>query len=254
MNTFTHAGDIGDIISSLPVIRYFGGGILYIQAAPFTRTFLTPDKWCGLDLLLKKQPYIIDVLPWISGKPTVNLNDFRAHLFKALRKNQMSRNPDDPNLRKSLVDWHLEAHGVPLTEKDGAWLQVEPDPVAPVVINRTGPGRASHHVYHNPSFPWHRVWKKYRDRAVFIGTPQEHAVFCAVCGDIAHWPTADLLGAARVIAGSSLFIGNQSACLWIAEGLKKNYVLEVWPSGPNSLVHRPGAIHGWNEKVELPDV
>jgi len=248
MNSFRHAGDIGDIIGGLPVIRYFGGGVLFIEAAPYTRQFLTPDKWCGLDLLLNEQPYIHGVLPWERQQVNMVLNDFRANMGRALRKG-------DPAARqKSLVDWQLEAHGVPLTEKDKAWLAVEPDPVAPVVINRTGPGRASHHNYHNPAFPWHHVWKKYKDKAVFVGLPEEHAVFCAVCGEIPHHKTANLLEAARVIAGAELFIGNQSACFWCSEALKKNYVLEVWPQGPNSLVHRPGAIHGWNSDVELPDI
>lgn len=248
MTSFRHAGDIGDILAGLPVMRYFGGGILYIEAAGYTRQFLTPDKWCGMDLLLKQQPYVADVLPWQNQSVSINMNDFRYNMGRALRK----RDPEAS--KKSLVDWQLEAHGVPLTEKDKAWLQVKPEVVAPVVINRTGAGRASHHCYHNPWFPWHRVWKKYRDRAVFIGLPEEHAIFCAVCGEIPHHKTANLYEAARVIAGSSLFIGNQSAPIWIAEGLKKNYVLEVWRAGPNVLIHRPGVVHGWDERVELPDV
>jgi len=248
MNTYRHAGDIGDLLAFLPVIRYFGGGVLYIEAAPYTRQFLTPDKWRDLDLLLKEQPYIVDVLPWNGERVSICGNDFRAHMGRALRKG------DPAARRKSLVDWQLEAHGVPLTEKDKAWLGVEPEVVAPVVINRTGPGRQPHHVYHNPNFPWHRVWQKYHKEAVFVGLPEEHEVFCAACGDVARYPTADLYQAAKVIAGAKLFIGNQSACFWMAEGMKKNIVLEVWPSGPNSLIHRPGAHHGWDHTVVLPDL
>jgi len=254
MNSFRHAGDIGDCLAFLPVIRYFGGGVLYIEAAPYTRQFLTPDKWCGLDLLLKQQPYIHDVLPWEHQRVNINGNDFRANMGRALRKASLQRNLGDPAFQKSLVDWQLEAHGVPYTEKDRAWLSVEPDPVAPVVINRTGPGRASHHCYHNPAFPWHRVWQKYKDKAVFVGLPEEHRVFSAVCGEIPHWPTRDLFHAARVIAGASLYIGNQSACFWLAAGMHKRHILEVWPSGPNSLMFYPGSIHGWNVDVELPNL
>jgi hypothetical protein len=254
MNTYRHAGDLGDILAGLPVIRYFGVGVLYIEAAPYTRQFLTPDKWCGLDILLKQQPYIVDVLPWENQRANITMNDFRANMGRALRKASIQRNYDDPAFRKSLVDWQLEAHGVPLTERDRAWLAVEPNPVAPVVINRTGPGRAPHHVYQNPNFPWHWVWQKYHDKAVFIGTPEEHRVFSATCGDLRYHPTKDLNEAARVIAGASLFIGNQSACFWIAAGLHKPHVLEVWPSGPNSCLFYPGAIHGWNVDVELPNL
>ena len=254
MTSYRHAGDIGDLLAFLPVMRYFGGGILYIEAAGYTRQFLTPDKWCGVNLLLKEQPYVSEVLPWQNQPVSINGNDFRYNMGRALRKASVHGQRDDSVFKKSLIDWQLSAHGVPLTEKDKAWLQVKPEVVAPVVINRTGCGRASHHVYHNSNFPWHRVWKKYRDRAVFVGLPEEHAAFCNVCGELPHYRTADLLGAARVIAGSSLFIGNQSACFWIAEGLKKNIVLEVWPQGPNCLVPRAGVHHGWDTKVELPDV
>lgn len=246
MRTFRHAGDIGDIVSSLPVIRYFGGGALLIEAADYTRQKLTKDKWCGLDLLLKQQPYITDVREWNREMVSVNLNDFRANLHRFMRKGMFKD--------KSLTDWHLEAHGVPLTEKNTAWIQSEPHRVDRVVINRTGPGRAPHHVYQNPSFPWHRVWQKYHKEAVFIGSPIEYEVFKHTCGEIPYFPTANLLEAARVIAGSDLFIGNQSVCFWIAEAMKKNLILEVWPSGPNSLTFRPGAIMGWDQNVALPDL
>ena len=246
MNTYRHAGDIGDVLFSLPVIRYFGGGVLFIEAARYTRQLLTPDKWCGLDVLLKQQPYITDVLPWHGERVTVCLNDFRARMQSTLRRGE--------GKQRHLADWMMEAHGVPLSEKDKAWLSVEPNAVAPVVINRSGPGRQPHHVYHNPQFPWHRVWKKYHQHAVFIGHPEEHAVFTATCGEVPYHPTADLYEAARVIAGASLFIGNQSACHAIAEGLKRNILLEVWPSGANTLSYRPGVTHGWDLNIQLPDL
>lgn len=249
MLTYKHAGDIGDIIAFLPVMRYFGGGDLLIEAAPYTRQRLTPDKWCGLDLLLKQQPYINDVREWNFELCNYNGNDFRAHMHHATRKGLFN------NIKnKSLVDWQLETHGVPLGEKDRAWLSVEPKKVARVVFNRTGAGRPQHHVYHNPLFPWHSVWKKYHRESVFIGTPMEYEVFKAQIGTVPYYPTENLFEAAKVIAGSDLFIGNQSACFWIAEGMKKNLILEVWPQGPNSNVFRPGAIQGFDQNVSLPDL
>lgn len=246
MNTYRHAGDCGDLIGFLPVIRHFGGGILYIEAAPYTRQRLTPDKWFGLDLLLKEQPYIADVQPWQGQRVGVNGNDFRSNMSRALRRGE--------GRQKALVDWMLETHGVPLNAKNEAWLTVKPEVVAQVIINRTGPGRQPHQIYHNPNFPWHRVWQKYHKNAVFIGLPQEHEIFCATCGEVPYHPTKDFYEAARVIAGASLFIGNQSACFWIAEGLKKPIVLEVWPQGANCLIFRDWVFHGWDHTVQLPDL
>jgi hypothetical protein len=247
MLTYRHAGDAGDIIASLPVVRHFGRGDFLIEASTYTRQALTPDKWCGLDLLLKQQPYINDVREWRREMVTINLNDFRARLFKAIRVGQSKD--------KSLVDWCLEAHGLPLNLKDTAWLTVDqPVKAAKVVFNRTGPGREPHHVYHNLMFPWHRVWQKYHENAVFIGTSLEHASFCAQIGPVPHQPTSNLLEAARVIAGADLFVGNQSCCFWIAEAMKKKLVLEVWPQGPNSNVFRDGATQGFDQNVWLPEI
>jgi ADP-heptose:LPS heptosyltransferase len=40
---------------------------------------------------------------------------------------------------------------------------------------------------------------------------------------------------ARVIAGASVFIGNQSAPMAIAAGLGKNLIEECWQGNPNCL-------------------
>ena len=223
---------------------------MLIEAANYTRQVLTPDKWCGIDDLLRVQPYITAVRAWRYGEQVqVNLNDFRQRLFKALRAGQ--------HKDKSLVDWMLETHGCPLSAKDEAWLTVPLDKiekVARVVINRTGPGRPMHHVYQNHLFPWHRVWQKYKDVAVFVGTELEYDSWCALFGEIPHCVTGTLYDAARVIAGADLFIGNQSVCRAIASGMKKDIVLEVWPSGANCLENRPGVINGWDQHTKLPDL
>lgn len=247
MNSFRTAGDIGDIVYQMPAIRAFGGGIVLIEAATYTRQMLTPDKWFGIDLLLKAQPYIHDVREWRHGEQaSINLNDFRSRLFRAIRMNQ--------DKEKSLADWVLETHGIPLNAKDEAWISVNPNPVAKVVFNRTGTGRLPQHVYHNQRFPWHRVWKKYGKDAVFIGTPDEYEVFRNVCGEVPYHHTPNLMDAAKVIAGSELFVGNQSVCHAIAEGLKKRILLEVWPQGPNTLFFRDGVVHGWDQTVVLPEL
>lgn len=246
MKTFVCAGDRGDILGSLPAVRALGGGVYYFQAIHWTRERLTPDKWFGLDRILKAQPYIADVLEWRGENTTYNMNDWRARLEHALRCGV--------GKDKSLVDWHLEQFALPLNAKDEQWLTIPPRRVARVVFNRTGPGRPPRHVYHNLRFPWHLIWKKYQHDAVFVGLPEEYEMFRATCGEVPHEKTADLYEAAQVIAGCDLFVGNQSAPFWIAEGLKKRILLEVWPHGPNCLVPREGVVHGWNEKTELPDL
>lgn len=207
---------------------------------------LTPDNWRGLDALIKQQPYISDVREWQRAQTSFNLNDWRVRHGRALRTGQLKDRP--------LTDWQLDQYGLPFTERDTAWLTVEPRKEARVVFNRTGAGRSRHHVYHNPRFPWHLVWQKYGKDAAFVGTEDEYRVFCATCGKVPHIPTKDLYEAAQVISGCDLFIGNQSACFWMAEGMKKNLVLEVWMDGQNSTIVRPGATQGYDENVMLPNL
>jgi hypothetical protein len=252
MRAFRHAGDLGDIIYAMPIMRAICNdepGVLLIEAANYTRQMLTPDKWCGLHELMLRQSYVADVRPYRSGEPcTINFNDFRARLGPSLR---MGIGKD-----KHLTHWMCDAHGIPTTCMNEAWLKLD-DPIKEcrVVFSRAGAGREPHQVYQNPQFPWHYVWEKYHKDAVFVGTDHEHEMFSATCGKVPHYKTKTLLEAARVIAGAELFVGNQTATHAIAEGLKKKIVLEVWPQGPNCLVFDKGRVeHGWDQYVKLPDL
>ena len=243
---FRCAGDLGDATFSLCIVKHFGGGIYLFEAANYTRVSLTPDKWKPVESLWRAQPYISDVQQYVGQPVDINLNDFRANMFRSLRRNI--------GKETSLLDWMMTAHDVPRDVANKPWLTVDPNPVAKVVISRSGAGRSQQYVYHNPRFPWHSVYQKYHKDAVFVGLPDEYELFRKLCADVPYYPTPDLLEAARVIAGAKLFVGNQSLCHAIAEGLKKDIVLEVWRDGPNCLFHRPGVVHGWDENTPLPDL
>lgn len=246
MITYSHSGDAGDLIAGLPVIRHLGAGVLYLRASSYTRVMLSPENWRGLDRIIKAQPYIHDVLEWRNHKVAYNLDDWRARLFKSVRAGK--------DRDKSLLSWQLEQFGVPESAALEPWIKVEPKKIARVVFNRTGPGRLPQHTYQNSRFPWHYVWEKYRKNAVFVGLPEEHRIFCATCGAIPHVQTRDLFEVAQVIAGCDLFVGNQSVAFWIAEGLKKRVILEVWMHGQNSNIFRDGAVQGYDETVQLPNL
>lgn len=235
--TFQHAGDIGDIIYALPAIKGLDNvAVLLIEAAKYTRQELTPERYAPLVPLLKRQRYIADVRPYMRQRVDVNFNEFRNRMVGAIRR----RLPGA--LTTSLADWQLETCGLPTMWRDTPWLEADPRRVARVVVNRTA-------RYHGPEFPWHRVWKTYlQSDAVFIGTPAEHEAFCAQCGELPYFPTADFKEAADVIAGADLFVGNQSSCFAIAVGLGQNAILEVWPQGPNCIFNRSNIINvtSWN--------
>lgn len=232
MPTYRHAGDSGDMIAFLPVMRHYGRGVLFIEAANYTRVKMTPDKYSPLIALLEYQPYVEKVQQWIGQHTDICGNDFRARMFKELRSH------DSPYKSKSLVDWQLETHGVPLSAKNEAWISVpEARREAAVVFNRSA-------RYHNPLFPWPSIVGRYGKDAVFCGLPEEHQAFVRTFGPVPFLPTSDFMELAKVIAGCDLFIGNQSCPHMIASAMKKNIILEVWSHGPNALEYRPGVIHG----------
>lgn len=247
---FRSAGDVGDIIFQLPAVKKLvgphGKAIFYIEAAPYTRVRMERQNWRGLDRILKAQDYISDVLPWQGQSVDICLNDFRAVMQRALRQNQ--------GRDVHISVWVSRAHRISENLHDEPWLTIEPVKVAPVVINRTGPGRPPHLVYHGKNFPWRRVVEKYHDNMVFIGSPLEHEVFQAVFGDVKYYPTPSLYEAAQVIAGCSLFIGGQSAPHAIAQGLGKPIILEVWHNGPNCLSTRQNVTNVWDHNVTLLEI
>ncbi len=81
--------------------------------------------------------------------------------------------------------------------------------------------------YNNQFFPWREAMEFYGPKAMFVGLKAEHEAFQHNFGPIEHRPTENLLEVAELIAGSLLFLGNQSSPLAVAEGLKHPRIVEV---------------------------
>jgi hypothetical protein len=237
MRWFGHSGDLGDIIYALPTVRAVGGGVLYLYHKPGkTWHGMDADRAASLRSLLILQPYLDEVVFCPDGHPPAapdhNLNGFRDH-------GRTGRN---------LADMHLATHGLGPEARHTPWLEVDrPVAEAAVVFARSARCR-------NENFPWKRVWETYRPIAGFVGTAQEHEEFRRSIGPVPLIPTPNLLDLARVIAGSRLFIGNQSCPAAIAEGLKHPLILEVYPPLPNCCFERLGRINARDGDIELPAV
>ena len=228
---FGHSGDLGDIIYALPTIRAAGGGDLMLYHKPGRTTHgMDEQRVAAIKPLLEIQPYIKRVIWCPHGHEDHNLNGFRDH-------HQPGRN---------IADMHLATHGFNSDARHAKWLSVDfTTELQPVIFCRS-------ERYQNGQFPWKRVWKQYRHSAVFLGGAGEHERFCVECGHVPFRETANLLEAARIIAGAKLCVANQSVLHAIAEGLKHNTILEVCPSQPNCIFERIGKLNGWNENIELP--
>ena len=237
---FHHSGDMGDVIYSLPAIRALGGGALYISADcrhPYPcppRVKVGPEWSASLATLTNAQEYIWNT-QWTQRTPfsaDYDLNEFRKYY------SQPSIDPTSSLWALNRNHWGLKY------EESESWLKVErPNPVAPIVIARSA-------RYHNDDFPWLQLAIKYGNQSVFVGTKEEYRAF--PFQSIPYQPTANLLELARVIAGSKVFIGNQSCPLAIALGLGKNVVTEAWKQNPNCNLHRANQIHWLSGPLDIP--
>lgn len=137
-------------------------------------------------------------------------------------------------------------HGISPNKK---WLFVDP--------SKESNGRivcARSERYRNGSFPWSRIVKHYGERLLFVGLQHEHAEFCSSFGGVQWKPVTNFLEMAQVIAGSELFIGNQSSPMTIAEGLKHPTIQETSTDPADCIYFRDNAQWVDNGGCTLPDI
>ena len=229
MNVFGHSGDCGDLCALLPVIRHLGGGELVLSphigdGGP--REPMTEARARFLLPVIAPQSYIT-AARYESERVTPITHDF-SH-FRVGNKHQRA---------DSLVTWHAQHFKLNAAEIDlSPWLTVTPSPVTrgKVILARSL-------RYHNPAFLWKRVMAAFRHKTVFIGLPEEHKAFLEAHGFfVPHLPVKDALEMAELIAGSDLFVGNQSFPCWLALAMGHTLIQESFPPVPNSRILRPNA-------------
>jgi hypothetical protein len=234
MNIFSHSGDIGDIIYSLPTIRAKGGGKLILFDCPGkTAHGMTKEKVERLRSLLEYQDYI-HALEWSDTLIESSLNGFR----------------DQIRDHGSLADAHLATHGFSWEERAKPWLKCDGSTTTyDVVVHRS-------FRYNNKNFPWGRIVDTYKDRMGFVGFPDEYKKFTDSFGKIPFIEANDFMELAKVIKGCKLYIGNQSSPLSIALGMFHNCIIEVCPdhNHHHCIFQRMNCIIGWDKKIILPDL
>jgi hypothetical protein len=237
MKTFSHSGDLGDIVYALPTIANLGGGHLVLGPRIKVRVAMTLVQFNNIAPLLRCQSYLAKVSYCLEpGDVNYNLDQFRrywaVHLWYG----------------KSIAQFHAEAFNTHLDLDTKPWLFVDMMPKFKsklVVISRSA-------RYHNSLFPWAEIVKTYQDWLVFVGTFSEWKDFCNRFGTVEYYPTVNLLDVARLIATCDLFIGNQSCPYAIAEGLKKSVIQEVYIADPNCMFNRSNAQYATGRHIEFP--
>jgi hypothetical protein len=228
---FKHSGTYGDLIYSLPIVKYLGGGEFYLHLDQINwighhyyhsppsavhQGRLTQEDFECLAPLLAAQDYItaVDVMT-SNTEITHNLDRFRP-AFVGHPGNYV----DMYAAEFGLTDQQEQLRTTP-------WLTVPHKSTIDgrtVAIHRTDrwlPGQLS------------SQWAEWRDQgaeelAFFLGLPHEYELFKSATGwDIPYQQTSNLLEMAQYIAGADQFIGNQSVGLSLAIGLGVEYCCEA---------------------------
>jgi len=216
---FLHSGDIGDIIACLPTIREMGGGRLFLTTSAETpKTGYTQLR--ALLRLLRHQPYLTEV-GFYRGEP-IDI-DFSTHRATGITYG---------NLAVNQMKWAGAK-----ADTATPWLTTPEAPQTDqIVICRS--------ARHQGRLNWHQAVPHFKDRLAFIGLESEWRQFTRKYGHVRYQPTADFLEVAQAIAGSKAIISNQTACWWVAEGMKHRRVLEKRkPELDDSEFVCPNALH-----------
>lgn len=241
--TVAHCGDLGDLIHSLSTLK----AISQTTGKPVQIVVLDRNSICKriihrlplIEPLLQSQDYIAGIKELTDEYPHWDAGSFRS----------------EHNAEKSLAWAHwqhyLGQRTLPriLPDFQNPWItNITPDPRGDqrIIINRTD-------RYQNRHFRWQDIVRHYNTALLFVGTKEEHAAFTSRYGPVEYLPTANLLEVASLIAASPLFIGNQSACFAVAEGMKHRRLLEACLYQPDVMVAKePNFIACGDGGLDLP--
>lgn len=234
-----HYGDFGDVIHMLPICKALGMVNLYFSDRNSVCKRIL-ERLHVLQPLLESQRYV-GIAKGHEGEDIHwNAGEFRQYHSRdnSLAKAHFLHYQGQKHLPKVQID--LKA----------PWITgIMPDQRSKdkIVIHRSD-------RYHNHFFRWKTIVDHYgKDNLLFIGFPSEHRRFCEAFGEVTYIPTANLLEAAQIIAGSEWFMGNQSVCMAIAEGLKHRRVMEACPWQPDVVVESgPDCIVSGDGGLKLP--
>lgn len=236
---FRSSGDLGDIVASLPLVEETPNG-------PHSYFFV--DRACTKPLtsrahlikgLIERQPYIKEVLC------TEDTPDYDLAEFRGFHRADISLMEAQRQYVNSRYKTNIQTRG------DKPWIyNITPKPEADIVLARSP-------RYHNHLFPWFKILEHYRAsnaKILFMGPVEEHRAFTMQFGPVEHKATKDLLEVAELIAGASLFIGNQSSPLAVAEGLKAPRIAEVCLGVCDVIFRDDKAQWVAHGAVELPSI
>jgi len=220
MLSFKHKPKMGDIIYSLPLIKYLGGGILYLD--------IVSEHFPGEEEIWKKNYKwlipLIEIQPYIGNVKIYEGEDFDFDLDYYMDTTHLVQYDE-----VSIVDNHFIAQNMePIPYKK--WLTAGNKSTKEFIVV------ANSDNHHDDDVDYFRLLKD-KDY-VFVGTKSEAQEFEDRSGVkcVKFYETSDALKLAMIINKCKYFIGNQSLPLAIALGLGKKCFVEQSPTYPNCII------------------
>jgi hypothetical protein len=225
--TFKHSGNAGDIIYALPTLQTLSQDAkasLYLhlnQKAdygkmqhPLGNVMLNEGILQRLMPLLQAQGYIHHIAAYNQESIDYDFDLIRSYPFM--------------HNAGSIARWYFYFFATN-ADLGAAWLTVtaKEEYKDTIVVARS-------FRYRQPLINY-RFLQRYSN-IVFVGLEDEYKDMKKQIPSIQYQPVKDFLELAQIIAGSKLFIGNQSFPFSIAEGLKVKRILEVYIPCPNVIV------------------
>lgn len=231
---FKHTGHAGDVIYSIPAMKALANGRkihLYFELhqpnRDFTKQMSHPNGNVMLNEksvamfapLMQQQPDIHHFAAW-NGEPIhYDLTAFRSFPF-------------DYRMY-SITRWYFLTFAVTV-DLGKPWLEIIPDKnfADKIILARSS-------RYHTPGISYSFL-SRY-SKLVFVGVPDEYETMKQEIPNLVYQPVNHFAELASIIAGSRLFIGNQSFPFSLAEALKVKRILEVYHQCPNVVPEGPDA-------------
>lgn len=224
---FKHSGNAGDIIYAIPAMKAIA------QQQPIC-----------LHLFLNKPAGYAEYMKHPLGNVTLTqkMFDMLYPLLMAQPQFQECKVLDDENTvidadldlirdypmlldRGNIARWYFLIFPVNF-DLNEAWLKVEPD-----IVMKDSIVLARSNRYQAPNIDY-SILAKYPN-VYFVGVEDEYIDMKQIIPNLKYRPVNNFLEMSSVIAGSKLFIGNQSFPFSLAEALKVNRLLEVYFECPN---------------------
>lgn len=233
--SFSHSGDLGDIIFSLPAIKAQGGGKLYLDTtggiqdplvkwADKKRTKLNPERATQLCKILNRQPYLEAYTNFGVREGAINLNQFRQYVRF-----------------HNLADSHLAIFDtVDINKRNEPWLIWDNDLAKKkwgdtIVLSRSVRYHSNYSFWESflPTLKGHKV--------VFVGLEKEHNIFEYTFGHkIPFYRTDTLSELMDVVSSCKILITNENFPRALREGLKLPMMVEVYRVSPGGMFEREG--------------